>query len=182
MDRYASCGQAGGLSCYRRPTLYDGRLCFHGHQSVCPHGGEGGVTPSPSHNTSTGPISFLGVPHLHPITLPLVPCPFQGGTPSPSHNTFIGPMSYLGGTPVTMVHRSLPLGLPHVFQVGGIPGQVPRSLPGGTPIPRDGVPPSQIGQQREYFLRGRWYVSCVHAGGLSCSFSSFIVQTHCISK
>ena len=46
--------------------------------SVCSHP-EGGCTPSPSHNTSTGPMSFLGgIPHLHPIKLPLVPCPFLG--------------------------------------------------------------------------------------------------------
>ena len=35
-------------------------------------------TPSPSHNTSTGPMSFPGVPHVHPIILQLVPCPFRG--------------------------------------------------------------------------------------------------------
>ena len=39
------------------------------------------------------------LPHLHPIILPLVPCPFWGSTPSPSHNTSTGPMSFLGGTP-----------------------------------------------------------------------------------
>ena len=39
-----------------------------------------GGTPSPSHNTSTGPVSFPGC------------------TPSPSHDTSTGPMSFLGGT------------------------------------------------------------------------------------
>ena len=47
--------------------------------SVCqfiPGGGEEeGGTPSPSHNTSTGPMSFPGVPHW------LVPGPFRGGMP-----------------------------------------------------------------------------------------------------
>ena len=38
----------------------------------------GGITPSPSHNTSTDHMTFLG-----------------GGTPSPSHNTSTGPMSFL---------------------------------------------------------------------------------------
>ena len=48
--------------------------------SVCSHLGEG--TPSPSHNTSTGPIAFLR------------------STPSPSSNTSTGPMSFPLGTPV----------------------------------------------------------------------------------
>ena len=46
-----------------------------------------GCTPSPSHNTSTGPMSFFqGVLHLHPIIIQLVPGPFpglDGGTPTP---------------------------------------------------------------------------------------------------
>ena len=53
------------------PTAYvvrDGKLCF---QSV----------------------HTWGVPHLHPIIFPLVPCPFQGGTP------VTGPRSGLGGYP-----------------------------------------------------------------------------------
>ena len=38
-----------------------------------------GDTPFPSHNTSTGSMSFPGgVPHLHPIIVPFVPSPFQG--------------------------------------------------------------------------------------------------------
>ena len=57
-------------------TKYDRRLYF---QLVCHF--TPGVTPSPSHNTSTGPMSFPGVPHFHPIILPLVPCPFQGDVP-----------------------------------------------------------------------------------------------------
>ena len=49
---------------------------------VSPHLGEGVLHPSPSH-TSTRTISFLrGIPHLHPIILPLAPCPFWGGYPS----------------------------------------------------------------------------------------------------
>ena len=39
----------------------------------------GEVTPSPSHNTSTGYMCF------------------PGGTPSPSHNTSNGPLSIRGG-------------------------------------------------------------------------------------
>ena len=89
-----------------------GRYCFRRCLSV--H--RGAVTPSTSHNTSTGPMSslgglphlhlhtiilplipcpFHGVPHLHPIILPLVPCPFWGypsprwgdwGTPQPGQD------------------------------------------------------------------------------------------------
>ena len=33
---------------------------------------------------------------------------------------------------------------------------------------QDGGGGSQLGQQKEYSLHGRWYASCVHAGGLSC--------------
>ena len=64
-----------------------GRYCFHSGLSV--HGGNG--SPSPSNNTSTGSMSFQGVPH--PTILPLVPCPFQGreypqeGYPSPRWET-----------------------------------------------------------------------------------------------
>ena len=71
-----------------RPPMYDGRLCFH----FVHHPGGGHlnpiipplipcsfweVPPSPSNNTSTGPMSFLGVPQWP------APGPFQGGTPLP---------------------------------------------------------------------------------------------------
>ena len=66
------------LLCYRPCTKYDGRLYL---QFVCQSTpGGGGVTQSPSHNTSTVPMSFLG------------------GTPSPSNNTSTGPMFFPGGT------------------------------------------------------------------------------------
>ena len=37
-----------------------GRYCFHRYLSVHTRGGGGRVSPSPSHNTSTGPMSFPG--------------------------------------------------------------------------------------------------------------------------
>ena len=46
---------------------------------VCPHLEGGGFAPFPSHNTSTGPMSFQGE-----------------STPSPSHNSSTGPISFLG--------------------------------------------------------------------------------------
>ena len=62
---------------------------------------------SPSYNTSTGPMSFLGVPH----------------------NTSTSSMSFPGHTPVSG-SRSLPSGVPQ-SQMGGYPS--PRW--GGTPVP-----------------------------------------------
>ena len=50
---------------------------------------------------------------------------------------------------------------------GGYPSQVQT---GGTPAKSQGgmgYPPG-IGLRMEYLIRGGWYASCVHAGGLSC--------------
>ena len=130
--------------CYR-PHPKDGEdTVFTG---VCPHPGGGGGGGE--------------VPHLRPIILPLVPCPFWGVPPSPSHNTSTGPMSFPGG---------------YLNDSSKVPSQ------GGTPVPErgfppasDGVPPSQgrgtplrIGQQREYLKCGGQNASCVYAGRLSC--------------
>ena len=50
----------GGLSVNDRSrTKEDGRLRFYRYLSLHTMGG-GGFTPSPSHNTSTGPMSFPG--------------------------------------------------------------------------------------------------------------------------
>ena len=88
------------------PTAYvigDGRLCF---QSVHTWGRR--------------------VPHLHPITLPLVLSPFQGeGYPSSSHNTSTGPMSFPGGYPSDWSQ----------VRMWGSPSQVRRG------VPHYGVPP-----------------------------------------
>ena len=61
-----------------------------------------------------------------------------------------------GGTLVggTLVGGTLAGGYPS----RGYPAQGGTLLGGGT----------QLGQHREYLLHGRWYASCVHAGGLSC--------------
>ena len=61
-----------------------GRYCFHRCLTL---------TPSPSHNTSTGPMSFLGVPQW------LVPGPFPGGTPARSRSRGTYPMSWDGVLP-----------------------------------------------------------------------------------
>ena len=103
-----------------------------------------GGTQSPSHNTSTGPMSFLGkgfpgvpqilgwdtpparsrwggggypvlrwdttcpgqgrgVPHLHPIILPLVPCPFLGVSPGQLRMGYSPPPA--GGTEGVLATR-----------------------------------------------------------------------------
>ena len=71
---------------------------------------------------------------------------------------------------------------------GTPPGGVPKSgypPPGGYRSP--GTPPggylTRVGQQKEYSLHGGRYASCVHAGGLSCSFFVFLVMTdRCVTK
>ena len=83
------------------PTYVLRREVMISQASVCSGGGGGGI-PSPSH-ISTGPTSFLGVPYLHPIILPLVPGPFPGGYPSPRQGycspRWGVPQSQTGGTP-----------------------------------------------------------------------------------
>ena len=70
-----------------------------------------------------------GLPHLHPIILPLVPCPFWRGTPA------TGPRPFPGGTPV-------------LGRMGYPPGQVrmgyhPAKTGWDTPS-QDGVPPARM--------------------------------------
>ena len=116
------------ISFYRPRTMSDGRLCFQSAYTW------GWGTPSPSHNTSTGPMSFLG------------------GTPSPSHNTSTGPMSFLVGTPVT-APRSLP------FLTQSRQG-VPKSQVGGTPVQTGGTPGQGTPQVRTlkiFAVKFVWY-------------------------
>ena len=56
-------------------TTHIRRKVLFSQVSVCPQGGG-------------------GMPHLHPVIFPVVPCPFWGSTPSPSHNTSTGPRSF----------------------------------------------------------------------------------------
>ena len=102
---------------------------------------------TPSHNTFTGPMSFLGVPHLHPLMLPL-DAPVTGPRSLPRWEVFPWP------------------GQDGVFPP---PPQNMMVLP--PPPARSGwgmpPPPPRTEQQSEFFLRGGRYASCVHAGGLS---------------
>ena len=91
-------------------TKYEGRLCF---QFVC-HYTPGG-TPSPSHNASTGPMSFLG----YPSDWSKVPSgggatPVQlGGYPSPpSQVRMPNPLARTGVPPPGQVRMRYPLPLP----------------------------------------------------------------------
>ena len=60
------------------------------------------------HNTSTVPMSFMGVPSPSHITA-TGPMPFLEGTTYLSHNTSTGPMSFLGSThlhPIILVSQT----------------------------------------------------------------------------
>ena len=111
-----------------------------------------------------------GIPHLHHIILPLVPCRFQqGDAPSTPHNISTGQMSFLWVTPVTGP-RSLRGGtlIPGQGVVPQAPLRVPQSQAGvppgqgwGAPQPgQDGVLP-RIGQQN--VICGARYASCAQA-------------------
>ena len=101
------------------------------------------------------------IPHLHPIILSLVPCPFWGypsdwsQVPSWRGSSVTGP-------------RFLPGGLP-LFQMGSTQDRVPCGQGWGIPL--------SPGQHREYLLRGGQYVSCVNAGGFSCVRFIFTLAT-----
>ena len=83
------------------------------------------------------------------------------------------------------VHRGVPIShnaLQHYPECHGAARGGPCQVQGGVPW-RGGVPwqggtlgggypggGTQLGQHREYLLHARRYASCVHAGGLSCSY------------
>ena len=80
-------------------------------------------------------LPMQGVPHLHPIIFPLVPCSFLGGTP------MTGPMSLPGGFPRLWWGNPparLRSGTPHQVRMGylqpGLDG-VPPAQDWGTPPP-----------------------------------------------
>ena len=82
-------------------------------------------SPSPSHNTSTDPMSFLeGIPNLHPIILPLVPCLSCGYPPPPPGLVILGQVMPravrllrfpAGGLPCICLPREWPLAVPVTF-------------------------------------------------------------------
>ena len=139
---------------------------------VCPHLGG---NPSPSHNTSTGTMSFLrGVPQWLSKVLSqgvpqwLVPGPFPEGTPAKSRLGYPGQVQ-TGGTPARS-RQGVPwpeMGYPHpemVYPSSG-PGQGPplqRWCYPTPPIQRwSTLPPPEIGQRMEYLICGGRYASCV---------------------
>ena len=138
----------------------------------------------PSNLTGVPPAG--GVPHLGyppvgtgwgvpPVgsTPPWVPPirPSQGGTPpwvSPTWD-LAGRYPLLGGTPPWVPPIWPGRGVP---PAGGTPPWVPLVRPGWGVPPAGGVP--HFGKQMEYLIRRGRYASCVHAGGLSCIWNSFI--------
>ena len=95
-----------------------------------------------------------------------VPGPPPGGVPGQVPPPGGGTRTPRGGYPVRYPPGGYPAQVP---PPGGYPAQVPPR--GGTrlryPPPRGGT---WVGQQKEYSLHGGRYASCVHAGGLSCSW------------
>ena len=116
---------------------------------------QAGGTPSPSHNTSTGPHVLCGGSLGYPLV--------RSGWGVPKDGV---PLSRSGWGYPRMEYAPVPgWGTPQPGEDGGTRGC-------STPHPRMRYPPGwgtlRLGQQREYLLcRGR-YASCVHAGGLSC--------------
>ena len=106
-----------------------------------------GVTPSPSHNTSTGPISFLGLLDLHPIILQLVQCPFWGipvtGPRSLPGRGYPSPRWRMGYPCPGMEYPQQGIGYPHPPQLGM--GNPP-------PPPRDRTAEGVLATQREVCL------------------------------
>ena len=158
---------------------------------VCPQGGRGVRVPPPGGLPDWVPPR--GVPDRVPRPPGGVPGPPRGvpGQVPPGGVWVRVPP---GGYPVRYPPGGLgtPLGgyldpdPPGGTRLGTPPGGcVPRPPPGGTwPGPWGGtrtppggrgvpVPPrggTQLGQHREYLLHSGRYASCVHAGGLSCSY------------
>ena len=134
---------------------------------VCPHGGEGGPGTPPLGGTRVR-YPPRGVP--------------GSGTPLGGYPGQVPPRGVPGsGTPPQGYPGQVPPrggGVTRVrYPPGGCPGTPPGGClgtpPGGYPGP-GGVPRSgggtRVGQQKEYSLHGGRYASCVHAGGLSCSW------------
>ena len=152
--------QSRFICSYRPRAYYDGKILFS--QVSVPHpGGGGGCTSSPSHNTSTGPMSFRGgdVPQWlvsgwgYPGQVRMgVPWPGQDRK-YPNQVRMGYPLSRYGVPPSPTRD-----GVPHSQGWGTLPARM------GLP-----PPPPRLGQQMEYLIRGGRYASCVHAGGLSCS-------------
>ena len=151
-------------------------------------------------NVFTGVHLFtlgVGVPHLYPIVLPVVPCPFQEIPPSPLHNTSTGHRSLLGvthsghrsyqGDPAQGPYLGMGYHLPgngyHMSGTGvlptwewGIPSGTGVLPPGtGVPIPTLDwgypLPGTGVTSREDRTWTGYTVVSmplAFHAGGLFC--------------
>ena len=100
-----------------------------------------------------------------------------GVTSGPGPFQVTGPRSFLGGT-LVLARGITPVpgfllgpfwGVPQ-FCPGVTQGYPPSQVRMGYPLAQTGVPPilPKTEEQSEHLLRGGWYASCVHAGGLSC--------------
>ena len=119
-----------------------------------------------------------GYPHLADQGVP-IPGQDEGGEGTPSQVR-------TGGTPIQLgVPSSQAMKAGYSIQLRGrgtpIPGQ-----DGGYHISGQGVPPSirlyggiplETELHSQYLLHGGRYASCVHAGGLSCFFCVYLLDT-----
>ena len=121
--------------------------------SVCSGGGVPYLHPiiSPSHNTSTGPMSFLGVPHNTSTS----------SMSFPGHTPVTGPRSLLRGYPVTDARYPSPR-----WEGGNPSWDTPSQVRMGYPFARDRVPTPWPGigyplSRLHYnILCCWWYASC----------------------
>ena len=135
---------------------------------VCSVGGGGGGVLSQSQVVSqvSGPMSFLGggVSVLA----------WGGGYPNPGPvgytRTGVLPWPGQDGVPLGQVSIGYP---PGQVRMGQPPSQVRMASQARKRYPPSPPHPQRNKQQIEYLLRGGRYASCVHAGGLSCSYYYF---------
>ena len=139
---------------YRPHPKNGGMYCFHFVCQSTSRGGtpvrSGGGTPSQVWWGSTpSQVQVGGVPNPRSRQEEGVPHPRSGwGTPS-----FPPPDQVRMGYPPGTWNRVSP------WTWDGVP-----------PRPGMGYPPPANMGHSEHLLCGRWYASCVHAGGLSCFF------------
>ena len=109
--------------------------------------------------------SHLGVPHLHPIILPLVPCPFWGYPSDWSQFPFAGYHSPKG----VLQSQAMVVGTPGWNNpLGQVKLGYPLARTGVLPWPgQDMVPPPPPDRTAERALATR-RASCDHTGELSC--------------
>ena len=163
-------------------------MCLSIYPSVCPRGG-GVPRPGPDGQVPwPGPDREVNLARSR-----------QGGYPGPGPEGYPGQVPPMPGMGYPPSHPDLD-GYTLARSRWGYPGQVPPEPEMGYPpvwtwdgaFPLSGpgmgyphldldlgwgTPPHlQLGQQKEYSLRGGRYASCIHTGGLSCLILKFSLK------